>query len=86
MSTTDDRRGSRGGSVREFLRRRWLAIVLVIVAIIFILQNRSQATVQLFGRSCHAAVDYPGRGVRSSASAAGLLLDRARNRRRVSRS
>ena len=48
MSTTRTTRVSRGAQFRDFLRRRWIAILLVIVAGIFIAQNRGYATVQLF--------------------------------------
>jgi lipopolysaccharide assembly protein A len=41
-------RTSVGVRLWELLRRRWFAIVLAIVAVIFILQNRSWATIQLF--------------------------------------
>ena len=49
MATTEDRRaGARANPVVAFLKRRWLAIVLVLLAIVFIVQNRNDSTVQLF--------------------------------------
>jgi lipopolysaccharide assembly protein A len=68
-------------SVREFLRRRWLAIVLVIVAVIFILQNRSQASVSLFNLNIVMALWLILAIVFIVGLLAGFLLSRRRHRR-----
>jgi lipopolysaccharide assembly protein A len=48
MTTTEQPAQSRGSRVREFFRRKWIAIVLIIVAVVFIVQNRKQVTIELF--------------------------------------
>ena len=81
MGTTErsDKRGRL--SVREFLRRRWLAIVLVIVAVIFILQNRSQASLSLFNLNIVMALWLILAIVFIVGLLAGFLLSRRRHRR-----
>lgn len=39
---------SRGDAVRSFLARRWLSILLVVLAAVFVLQNRQDVPVRLF--------------------------------------
>lgn len=39
---------STGSPVVEFVKRRWLTILLVLIAGFFIFQNRNQVTVNLF--------------------------------------
>ena len=67
--------------MREFLRRRWLAIVLMIVAVIFILQNRSQASVSLFTLNIVMALWLILAIVFAVGVLAGFLLSRRRHRR-----
>jgi lipopolysaccharide assembly protein A len=79
---TQTAHSTRGARVREFLRRRWILIVLVIVAVVFIVQNRANTTIQLFWAQVVmpqwmylAVVFLLGLG-------AGLLIGRNRRRSR----
>ncbi len=81
MSTTRTTRAGRGAQFRDFLRRRWIAILLVIVAGIFMAQNRGYTTVQLFWAQLsmpqwmYLVVVFLGLG-------AGVLIGRNRRRSR----
>ncbi len=81
MATAEPPGGRKRLTVREFLRRRWLAIVLIVVAVIFILQNRSQASVQLFTVNIAMALWLILAIVFAVGVLAGYLLSRRRHRR-----
>ena len=63
------------------MRRRWLAVALIIVVIIFVVQNRTSAPIQLFT----VQVSLPQWSILAIILAVGLLagylLGRVRRRR-----
>ncbi len=81
MATTEQPAKRERAGVREFLRRRWIAIVVIVVAIIFILQNRSQASVSLFTFNIAMALWLILAIVFAIGVLAGYLLSRRRRRR-----
>lgn len=73
--------GRRESAVGRFLRTRWLSILIVIVAVIFIAQNRQETTIQLFA----GAASAPLWVVLAVLFLAGAITGALRTRRRAGR-
>lgn len=78
MATNDIESPAKGGRVRRFALRYWVALILVVLAAIFIAQNRDRANIHILWITVAAPIWFIFTGLLVVGILVGLLLRRRR--------
>jgi LPXTG-motif cell wall-anchored protein len=78
MATDDIETAAKGGRVRRFAFRYWVALILVALAAIFIAQNRDRANIHILWVTVAAPIWFIFTGLLVVGVLVGLLLRRRR--------